>query len=219
MQRRAEAQAKVRAQDRDPQTWGVSAQIVRLPTAADVAVVTDAGGAVLRAWRSDPFDLLLAAGGLDEEQHRAARRLMRDWCIRQGIRDAERQALERVDGGRPDPTALINDAMVDAGRRIQVAMRGDTARGITGVGPVNQRLLDALISPMVTEGRTGVWRHWVEQATGVTNKDAQGPLVRMACEALRLVYAEVDAQRRREQLEREAQAEAANRTAIGGAAA
>lgn len=205
--RRGVAVEAERRVSRTPELWGVSAEIVRLPTAADVDVTTGARGAIVAANRSDPFDLLHRADGLSDDQHRAARRLFRDWCLRAGVRDRERLALERVDGARADPSDLVSASMVDAGRRIALALKGGEVRGRGGVGtlgwvgsvgPVNARLLEALISPMVDDARIIAWRGVVERVTGETDKNIQGGLVRQACEALRLVYWDIDELRRAE---------------------
>ena len=199
LRRAAEERAQRRRDEKDPATWRVSAELIQLPTSADVAIVRGAREKILAARRSDPFDLLHGAkGGLSDEQHRAARRLFRDWCLRSGVRDHDRGAtLERIDGGRRDPSALVTDAMVDAGRRISAALKGDARRGLQGVGPVNARLLEALISTMVDEGRIIAWRGVVERVSGERDRNVQGAMVRQACEALRLVYEETDELRRR----------------------
>lgn len=210
------AQAERRAA-KTPALWGVSAEIHQLHTSADVAVVRGARQAVIAARRSDPFDLLHAAisvgkdgverRGLTDEQHAAARRLFRDWCLRAGVRDGDRDelAFERVDGSR-DPSVMVTDAMVDAGRRIALVLKGGQVRGrdglllghAPGVGPVNARILEALISPMVDEGRIIAWRGVIERVAGETERHAQGAIVRQACENLRLVHDEIDELRGRE---------------------
>lgn len=189
---------------RDPTAWGVSAQIHYLDTSHDVETVEGHRGQIIAARRSDPFDLLLAAGGLTDDQHKAARRLFRDWCLRAGVRDQDRLVLERIDGGRHDPSAMVTDAMVDAGVRI--------AHDLKGVGPVSAKLLKELISPMVDEGRIIAWRGVVQRVTGETERHVQGGVVRQACENLRLVHEEWDelARRRREQLEAAAKTRPAN---------
>lgn len=219
LQRAAAARAQVRASERDPTTWGVSAQIIRLPTAADVSIVTGAKGVVIAANRSDPFDLLHRAGGLSDEQHQAARRLFRDWCLRAGVNDRERVAAERVDGGRADPSDAVTAGQVDAGRRVALALKGGDVRGMTGapigrvggVGPVNARLLEALISPMVDQGLIIAWRGTVQRVTGEADKNVQGGVVRQACEALRLVYDDVDQLRRDERKAADAAADVSPR--------
>jgi hypothetical protein len=195
--KRGMAAAAERQARKTPEAWGVSAEILHLPTSGDVSLVRGARDRVIAANRSDPFDLLHAAGGLTDQQHAAARRLFRDWCLRAGVRDKDRQVLERIDGGRRDPSAMVTDAMVDAGRRIACAMKGDTARSICGIGPVNAKLLEALISPMVDEGRIIAWRGVVQRVTGETERHAQGAVVRQACENLAQHHEDYDAFHRR----------------------
>jgi hypothetical protein len=169
---------------RTPAEWGVSAEIVALPTAEDVTVRVGNRGRVVAAKRSDPFDLLHAGGGLDDDQHRASRRLFRDWCLRAGVRDQERQVLDRVDGQFNPTAGLVSDAMIDAAKRIEEAMRG--------VGQVNAKIFAALIEPMVVQGAIIAWRGTIERVTGETERHVQGAMVRQACEALRLHYIEAD---------------------------
>lgn len=165
---------------RTPEEWGVSAEIVALPTAEDVTVRTGNRGRVVAAKRSDAFDLLHAGGGLDDDQHRASRRLFRDWCLRHGVRDHERLVLDRVDGQFNPTAGLVSDAMIDAAKRIEDAMRG--------VGRVNVRIFEALIEPMVVQGVVIAWRGTIARVTGETERHVQGAMVRQACEALRLHY-------------------------------
>jgi hypothetical protein len=190
-ERRALERAQERLAQRQPGNWGVSADILHLPTAANVDLVFDQRGKVLHANRSDPFDLLYAnvvtlpgggeRRGLSEGQHRAARRLFRLWCLRAGVQDSERPSLpEKIDGGRSDPSGRINQVMIDAGGTIAAALRF--------VGPVNARILGGLISPIVDQGVVLVWRAVLERVTGEKDRNAQGALVRQACEALRLFF-------------------------------
>ena len=73
LRRAAEERAQRRRDEKDPATWRVSAELIQLPTSADVAIVRGAREKILAARRSDPFDLLHGAkGGLSDEQHRAA---------------------------------------------------------------------------------------------------------------------------------------------------
>lgn len=181
-ERSADVAQIARQVERTPGLWGISDNVVRLPTSADVDMVVGDRGKILAAKRSDPFDLLHAAGGLSDAQHRAARRLFRLWCLRAGVQDSDRDCLpEKIDGGGADPAGRINQVMIDAGRTIAELMRG--------VGPVNAKLLTALISPMVDHGQVIAWRGAVERATGESHRTTQGALVRQACEALAIIYA------------------------------
>lgn len=196
LRRNAELRAAARRIDKTPSLWGVSAEIHVLPTASDVELNHDNTGRVVGARRrSDPFELLYAAGGLSDGQHRAADRLFRDWALRSGVRDYDLFTLDEKVEGR-GPGGGLTQSMVDAGRRIAVAM--------SGVGPVNAKLLQALIEPFV-RGEVRAWRGIVERVTGETHRNSQGTVVRQACEALRLVYQHQDEVARREKLERKDQ--------------
>jgi hypothetical protein len=179
-ERAAQARAAARAAERDPASWGVNAEVLQLPTAGDVAARSNDRGRVVTAKRSDPFDLLLAGGGLSFEQHRAARRLMRDWCIAAGVRDAPRPDVGPVDGDGLVGPQEVTQAMIDAGRRRDIAL--------AAAGPVSGRVLKALMTGLVDECRIIAWRGVVQRETGETDKNVQGAMVRQACENLRLHY-------------------------------
>jgi hypothetical protein len=187
--RRGQAWQAERQAARNPELWGPSAEILRLPAHADVEVTTGARGRIVQARRCDPFDLLLSAGGLSDFQHRAARRLMRDWCIAAGVRDQERPELGKIDGGGSDPQ-VVNQAMIDADKR--------RARALKAIGGVNAKLMGALIGQMVDQlARVFVWRVIVAAVTGERDRNAQGALVRQACESLLIHYDDEDEAERR----------------------
>jgi hypothetical protein len=202
--KRGMAAAAERQARKDPALWGISAEIIQLTTSANLDVATGHRGRILSARRNDPFDALYSRKGLSVGQHSAARRLFRDWCARAGVRDSAEapKLVERIDGGRRDPSSMVSDAMVDAGRRIAAVLKGDARLPLSGVGPLNAALLEALISPYIDEDRTAVvWWWHVQRVTGENEKHAQAAAVRLACESLRLVYDDYDAilRRRREQ--------------------
>lgn len=192
--RRAAERLEARQAERDPSRWGVNVEALALPTAANtnIAIGNDRSR-IVSARRSDGFDLLYAGKGLSQQQHLAARRLFRDYCTRGGVRDAVRPGLDagKVDNaGRWDLSDRISQAQLDAGQRIQFVLRG--------VGPVNARILNGQIAPVVDEGREVlVWRAALQAATGEANKDAQGALLRQACESARLMYDLWDVMHRR----------------------
>jgi hypothetical protein len=187
--KRGQARQAQRQVDKTPELWGVSAEILQLPSHAEVDLVANRGR-IVQARRCDPFDLLHSAGGLTDDQHRAARRLMRDWCIAAGVRDQERPELGKIDGGSADPQQ-INQAMIDAdGRR---------AKALKAIGGVNGRLMSAVIGRMVDElAQVFVWRAVVEKVTGERDRNVQGALMRQACESLLLHFDEEDTRRRAE---------------------
>jgi hypothetical protein len=188
--RRGEALRAERETRKDPAKWGLP-QMLHLTTAANVNVVLGNHARIVAANRSDAFDLLHGAGSLSDEEHRAARRLFRAWCFRAGVRDRDRAGLEleKIDGGRHDPSSMVTDAMIDAGTMIAFVLKG--------VGPVFAQLLTHQISPMVDEGRVVVWRAQVLAATGETDRNAQGAMLRQACKALVVVLADWDEEVRR----------------------
>lgn len=179
MQERLERDAEKRhaAARATPDQWGVSPELELLETSGDVAARRDQRQRVIHAKRSDPFDLLHAAGGLNDWQHQAARRLMRDWCEWKGVQTTDRPEIGvRVDN--PEGRCAL-DYQLDARKRVLKLLHD--------VGPVNARLLAGLIAPIVEQGAVISWRGTVQRMTGETERHAQGAVVRQACEALRLV--------------------------------
>lgn len=187
MERAAARRAQARSADRDPANWGIAADTYQLPAHQDVEVRVDEDQRRVRAHRSDPFDLLLAAGGLTPFQHRAARRLMRDWCIASGVRDEERPELGKIDGGRSGPQEIAQ-AAIDADTRRAAALKA--------IGPVNARLMSNFMRRLVDEAGVMVWRAVVEHLTAEKDRNVQGALVRQACENLVLHYEAEDTRRR-----------------------
>lgn len=189
--KRAKERQEERLRARSPAEWGVSAEILTLPTAYDVTAVVGPRERILHARRSDAFTLLHQAkrygldgaleSGISDGQHRASQRYVADWCERAGVRTAEPTLA---------PTDVQTDGqgatqrMIDAGRRIDAVH----AR----VGRASARLLRALVEPMVMGGEIRVWRELARGVTGETERHAQAASVRMACENLRLAYEEID---------------------------
>jgi len=175
---------------RDPANWGVSvSNLTALPSAADVEVTVNDRSEVLAARRSDPYDLLHAAGGLSDDQHRASRRLFRDMALAAGLpleRAFELPILEKIDFGRGDAGAPTQ-AAIDASKRVKSAM--------LGIGPVHAQLLRALNESMIA-GEIRPWRAIVQRVTGETHTNVHGAMVRQACEGLVVVYRGIDERRR-----------------------
>jgi len=186
MLRRAVERAEARRVAADPAEWGVSAEVIRLPTGADVGraverIDGEARRGIVHRRASDAFSALHAAGGLTPAQHAAARLYWDLWRIRAGERPAG-QAV-KVDVSRRCPSGATV-AQIDAGRKIeQVHAR---------VGRCVAALLTALTEPMVMRGEVRVWRELVRAQTGETERHAQAAVVRQACEALRLAYEDGD---------------------------
>jgi hypothetical protein len=196
MLRRARQRHDERLRDRDPESWGVSAEILKLPTSADVSVRMGERKRVIHAKRFNAFDLLhqarrgvwagatkaegvIEGRALSDEQHRAAWRYISDWCERFGVEHADQAAkVDRQTDGQGR-----QQRMIDAGKQI------DRLHSIIGVMPT--RVLTALVEPMVL-GEIRVWQVIVKRVTGETDPHALAAMVRMACEALRLAYDEID---------------------------
>jgi hypothetical protein len=178
--RRAQERALERIREREPARWGVAPELLALETANDVEAISDERGRVFHARRSDPFDLLHTARGLSDWQHQAAQMLVRLYCERHGVRLDDPAPRERVDDVKLGALEVVMGAAVDAQATIRWALGQ--------IGPVNARLLHALIEPMVALGAVIAWRGVVERVTGEKDRNAQGALVRQACEALRLVW-------------------------------
>lgn len=157
------------------------AEIARLSAQADVRMATDAARRIVSARRLDVFDQLQSQRALTEAQVGAARRLESDLAAAAGL-ERPQAGLERIDAtARGAPGQAVSQAMVDASARVRAALHA--------CGPVNARLLTALIEPPL-QGRPEPWRAVVARVTGEPGRDAAGALVRLACENLRAVYAE-----------------------------
>jgi hypothetical protein len=180
-----------RAAGRDPARWGIDPKIRDLAVNDNVELTT--GGRTLRGLRRcDAFSSLWKAGSLSEGQWDASQRYWDDWCYRSGIGAGDRFEFDIVDNGGAAGGAT--QQMIDAGGRIAEVHKH--------LGRATARLLAGLVEPFVMRGEVRVWRVLVIQATGEREVHAQGGLVRMALEDLRLAYADIDrdtrARRRRE---------------------
>ena len=82
--RAAERRAAERTSSRKPENFGVSSDVRRFDPSGGVHLVRREKK-VVAAQRRAPFDLLLAGGGLSIDQHKAARRLLKDCCDRMGV--------------------------------------------------------------------------------------------------------------------------------------
>ena len=180
--RAAERRAVERSAGRKPENFGVSGDVRRFDPSGGVHLVRREKK-VVAAQRRDPFDLLLAGGGLSVDQHKAARRLLKDCCDRMGVQTEDARpwsgAADKVDG-RTGAPELVTDAMLSAASRVTAAL--------IQVGPASARLLRALLAPLLSAGHIEDWRAVVQSATGETERHAQAAVVRMACEGLRLHY-------------------------------
>ncbi|HWF01575.1 MAG TPA: hypothetical protein VG248_17365 [Caulobacteraceae bacterium] len=180
-ERNAEARAAERERARDPERWGLSAEIKQLPTSADVTVVQGARGRVLRARRQDTFRHLLTTGSLNTAQYWATERYLGAVCASQGVRTHDTLQLTVIDGG--GAADLVTQRMIDAGALL-VRLRNK-------IGRADMILLEALVRPMLA-GDIRVWRVLVKQVTGETERHCQAGSIRRMAENLRLAWEEID---------------------------
>ena len=182
----ARRRAAERARDHDAASWGLDGEALTLAANADVEAKSDAAGRLIRARRQDVFDLLRARGRLSPAALDAVRRLQDDIACLHRTHTGGVSYEPRVDRS-VDPQAF-SDARRRAGARIEAAL----ARA----GAVSARLLAALCEPDIVLGRAADWRAVVERETGETLADAQGAILRMACENLAGAYGMADRSRK-----------------------
>jgi hypothetical protein len=166
--------ARRRAEARDPACWGLDRVALALPANADVEAAPEPGRGV-RARRRDVFDRLVAGPALE-----AVRRLQRDMTIAHALAGGVAAYAERIDRGPDDDGGL--DQRLRAGQRVR--------RAFMLTGPASARLLKALC-----EGDAAIpadWRAVVERESGERLADAQGAVLRAACENLAGAYAALD---------------------------
>jgi hypothetical protein len=184
----ARRRAEARALERDPATWGLDAGILARTVNEDVVTRTDAAGKVVRARRQDVFELMSARGRISPAALTAVRRLQDD------IACLHRTALGGVDYTPRVDRSIDPQGFSDARRR--AGERLEAALGLAGAA--SARLLAALCEPDVILGRAADWRAVVARETGETLADAQGAILRMACENLAGAYGVIDRRRRGE---------------------
>jgi hypothetical protein len=181
----ARRRATERARERDPSTWGLDPRALSLPAGDDVALRLDAAGRLVRARRQDVFDLLQARGRLSIDGVEAVRRLQADIACLHRTATGGRDFTPRVDRSMvPDG---FSDARQRAGARIEAAL--------SLAGDLSARVLAALCEMEVVLGRAADWRGAIARQTGETLPDAQGAVLRMACENLAGAYRRLDRDR------------------------
>ena len=170
----ARLRAAEREAARDPAAWGFNREALALAANADV----EAGARERRVRRQDVFDRLLTVGpSLD-----AIRRLQRDIAALHALAGGVACYAERID----------NRSAGEAGAdlRHSAAERARTVLEFTGAA--SARLLLALCEADVALGRPAEWRALVERESGERLADAQGAVLRAACENLAGAYAVAD---------------------------
>ncbi len=170
------------ASGRDPASWGLDTDRLRLPVNTDVETTTDQAGRVVRVRRQDIFDLMRGRGRLSPAAVNAVRRLQDDIACLHRTATGSMAFAPRVD--RSPDTEGFSETRRRAGARIESVL--------SVAGPANARLLGALCEPEVVLGRATDWRAVVKRETGEGLSDAQGAILRMACENLAGAYDMID---------------------------
>ncbi len=182
----ARRRAAERDREKDPSTWGLEARDLSFAAGDDVETKVDAAGRLVRARRQDVFDMLQARGRLSIESVEAVRRLQGDIACLHRTATGGGDFTPRVDRSiTPDS---FSDARQRAGVRIDAAL--------SLAGDLSARVLAALCEPDMVLGRSADWREAVARQTGETLPDAQGAVLRMACENLAGAYRRLDRTRR-----------------------
>lgn len=176
--------AAERKVDRNPAWWGIAPGTLTLEAPALLPHEVDRNphsGVVRRAQRSTAWEALYKADGLSLEAYEAANRIFRDYGIRAGVRDFDVGPTAVVDA--QGSAELVTQAMIDAGRRIETALRY--------CGPSSAKLIHGVVEPVAT-GNVRVWRALVQAVAGTTEVHAQAERVRVAFEDLVYAYQQVD---------------------------
>ena len=177
--RRIAARQAILVGDQPSDAGGLTPGALALAVNAAVRVETDPAGRITRARRQDVFDLFQARGKLGPDAYQAVRRLQDDIAVLHRVVTGGGDIAPRVDRSRTADG--FSDARLAAGARIEAVL--------TLSGPASARLLVALCEPAVIEGRGGDWREVVGRVTGERLPDAQGAILRVACENLAGAYA------------------------------
>jgi hypothetical protein len=170
----ARLRAEERERARDPANWGLDREDLRLNANADVHTRADRAGTVVRARRQDVFDLMVARGRLSPAAFDALRQLQSDVARLHAMAGGVSAYSERIDRSGFDQS--ITDARRRSSDRIDAML--------ALAGPANARLLLAICESAAALGPSMNWRTLVERETGEHLADAQGAVLRAACENL-----------------------------------
>ena len=174
----ARRKAAERERAKDPGSWGINPEALDLAVNHRVTIRTGPAGRVARAKRQDVFDSFFARGSLSQNGHDAVRRLQDDMAVLHRTQSGCRDYSMRVDISRRPES--FSEARQLAGIRIEAAL--------SLAGAASARLITALCETDVVTGAAGDWRSVVQRETGERLPDAQGALLRMACENLAGAY-------------------------------
>jgi hypothetical protein len=189
--RRAAAREAARLREaqiaRTPSEWGPNIAALSLTANRAVCEVAAPGESTAKAARTrlqrrDVFDRFLAAGALSEAAFHASRRLQDDVALLHRSGAAIGAYAPRID--RPSRVEGFTEARHAAARRIEAAL--------VLTGAASARLLLALCETLAALGRAADWRGEVAHTTGERLADAQGAVLRVACENLAAAYARLD---------------------------
>lgn len=180
----ARRRAAERLAEREPERWGVDTAAFSLPANADVQILATTGPET-RARRRDVFDLFHARGALSAAGREAVRRLREDVAVLHRTEAGGRDMAPKIDTTRRSDG--FSDRRLAAGERIEAALRL--------AGPASAALIAALAEADVVTGRSADWRAIVARQTGETLADAQGAVLRAACENLAGAYVALDNER------------------------
>ncbi len=183
----ARRRAAERLAERDPATWGVNEAAMSLAANAAAVARSSPPGRRPNVRRQDAFDCLVARGGLSRGALEAVRRLQDDIAVLHRTLAGGGDFAPRIDRS-PDPQSFT-DARRRAGARIEAAL--------ALAGPASARLLVALCESEAVLGRAADWRAVVAAHTAERLPDAQGAVLRAACENLAGAYATIDRGRAR----------------------
>ncbi len=186
LRRRAQARSAATRDAADADAGGIQRGALALAVNVEVSVETDRAGRITRARRQDVFDLFQARGKLTPDAYQAVRRLQNDIAILHRVISGGGDIAPRVD--RSVSPESFNDARLAAGARITAVLER--------AGSASARLLVGLCEPAVIEGRGADWREVVARITGERLPDAQGAILRVACENLAGAYVAARAARR-----------------------
>lgn len=163
--------------------------------ARGATVTHDEQGRIINARRLDVFALLHERKALTDPQLYAVRRLEVQIGTAHGHERPE-QTMDRVDASTAGaPGQNITQAMIDAMSDLRAIMGS--------VGPLNARLLNALLAPEGNAGLLTRWRKTVADVTREERPEVQAAMIRTACENLALAWQAFD-NRPRERRERAA---------------
>lgn len=191
---KAKARADAKAQDARGE-YGIDLTTHALPQNADIIAITDKAGKIQTARRGDVFDRLL-----NDAQLRAVRKLEADIAEQMGQTWRPGQRVT-VDSCQFPPGQNVNQAQIDAGKRVSAVLAASGARCGWLLKDLIMRVEVGF--PALTDDQQGRalthqeradrgasfdWRRVVLYVTGEVNEHAQAARVRAAADNLVVAY-------------------------------